>query len=146
MLTIRLARDTDEKLIASLEERIFSDPWKSPFGGENSAYFVLLAYENDVPIAFLTATALPPEGELLRLGVLPQHRRGGVGRALTEAFFEECQRRGAEHLFLEVRASNRAARGLYESLGFLPCGTRARYYRAPVEDAALYQLDRRGSK
>ena len=146
MLTIRLARKTDDGLIASLEERIFSDPWKSPFGGENSAYFVLLAYENDVPIAFLTATALPPEGELLRLGVLPEKRRGGVGRALTEAFFKECQRRGAERLFLEVRVSNRAARGLYESLGFSLCGTRPRYYRAPVEDAALYQFDRRESK
>jgi ribosomal-protein-alanine N-acetyltransferase len=45
----------------------------------------------------------------------------------------------AETVQLEVRASNLAAQGLYESFGFTRAGIRARYYSNPREDAILYQ-------
>jgi ribosomal protein S18 acetylase RimI-like enzyme len=40
-------------------------------------------------------------------------------------------------MFLEVRASNAAARALYASAGFVAVGRRARYYRDPDEDAVV---------
>jgi ribosomal-protein-alanine N-acetyltransferase len=45
-----------------------------------------------------------------------------------------------QELFLEVRASNRAALALYLSLGFSQTGRRPRYYIDPVEDALLLTL------
>jgi len=42
-------------------------------------------------------------------------------------------------VFLEVRASNLAARKLYERVGFIEAGSRPRYYRDPAEDAVVYR-------
>ncbi|MGZ7144902.1 GNAT family N-acetyltransferase, partial [Streptococcus pyogenes] len=43
----------------------------------------------------------------------------------------------SEPVFLEVRESNKAARGLYEKFGFKKVGLRKKYYQNPVEDAVL---------
>ena len=40
-------------------------------------------------------------------------------------------------LTLEVRASNEAARGLYEKYGFQQAGLRPGYYQHPREDAVI---------
>ena len=43
--------------------------------------------------------------------------------------------RGARHLTLEVRVSNKAAQALYRRFGFAPVGLRKNYYRN--EDAMV---------
>ena len=43
----------------------------------------------------------------------------------------------AEKMLLEVRASNSAAIGLYKKYGFVRDGVRRGYYRFPTEDAWL---------
>jgi ribosomal-protein-alanine N-acetyltransferase len=60
-----------------------------------------------------------------------------LGAALRQSRGE-----GATHCYLEVRASNGAARGLYEKLGFLVDGVRKNYYTTPAgrEDALLMSL------
>jgi len=45
--------------------------------------------------------------------------------------------RGAGRVHLEVRASNRAALGLYHGEGFVLVGRRRGYYRKPPEDGLL---------
>jgi ribosomal-protein-alanine N-acetyltransferase len=55
-----------------------------------------------------------------------------MGQVLDEAL-----RLGARRATLEVRASNGAARGLYERLGFHVAGVRRNYYTSPVEDALI---------
>jgi len=47
-------------------------------------------------------------------------------------------------LVLEVRDSNKAARGFYGSFGFIEVGRRPGYYADPVEDAILMRLDVEG--
>ena len=42
-----------------------------------------------------------------------------------------------EKVFLEVRASNEAALGLYRRFGFSEAGRRANYYERPREDALV---------
>jgi len=41
---------------------------------------------------------------------------------------------------LEVRVSGRAARRLYEKLGFVESGRRRNYYTGPAEDAIVMSL------
>ncbi len=74
---------------------------------------------------------LAGEREILQVGVLPAYRGQGLARALLLSL------PGRQPYFLEVRESNQAARGLYESLGFVEVGRRPNYYRNPVEDAIL---------
>ncbi len=92
----------------------------------------LVAEAGDGVVGFLTYLPIPLEdAELLNLAVAPKHRRSGAATRLVEALVE----RTAGSVFLEVRASNRAARSLYESLGFAVTAVRSAYYHRPVEDA-----------
>lgn len=72
------------------------------------------------------------EFEILNLAVSPDHRRGGIARALLDA---AGVAQGT--WFLEVRASNHAARTLYEGEGFRESGIRKQYYRDPPDDAIV---------
>lgn len=82
-----------------------------------------------------------PEAEIANVAVLPGLRGQGAGALLLDTLLAEAGIRGAETVFLEVRASNASARRLYASRGFQEIGVRRRYYRAPVEDARVLALD-----
>lgn len=70
-------------------------------------------------------------------------RGQGRGRALLRALIVEAVNRGAHELFLEVRADNPAAEGLYVSEGFVELGRRPRYYQPDDVDAVVMRLDLR---
>lgn len=71
------------------------------------------------------------EFEILNLAVAKEHRRRGLASALLAA----AMRPG--RWFLEVRQSNRAARGFYGAAGFREAGIRRAYYIGPTEDAIV---------
>jgi ribosomal protein S18 acetylase RimI-like enzyme len=52
------------------------------------------------------------------LGVMPEHRGRGVGKALLAAIEAEAERRGACKVTLEVLSGNEWAKALYRSLGY----------------------------
>jgi ribosomal-protein-alanine N-acetyltransferase len=68
------------------------------------------------------------EAELLLMCVAVHARRTGLGAALVDGAAREAARRGAAAMFLEVRASNSAARALYNAHGFTEIGRRRHYY------------------
>lgn len=85
---------------------------------------------------FLAARSLGAgEWELLNLAVAPEARRKGVGRALVQVLVQHC-----EIIFLEVRASNHAARELYKSLGFQEISVRLQYYENPSESGIVMKF------
>ena len=129
-------------MIAEGERTLFSDPWsqraltehlQSPIG------IGYLALFDGQPAAYLIASLGFGQGEILRIGTLPEYRRRGLGQALVERFLAEAAAAECEAVFLEVRRGNEAARALYEAAGFLTVGERRGYYSAPREDAILYQ-------
>lgn len=96
-----------------------------------------MAERRGVVAGYIIAHCAADEGEILNLGVAAAHRRQGIGRALVERVLQELAGRGVRTVYLEVRASNAAARQLYESLGFGEVARRSGYYRRPVEDAVV---------
>ncbi|MBF9034564.1 ribosomal protein S18-alanine N-acetyltransferase [Rhodobacterales bacterium HKCCE2091] len=95
-----------------------------------------------VPHGFGLIRLLPPEAEILTLAVHPDGQRRGAGRRILDNLMEMAAGAGAERMFLEVAASNAAARALYAAAGFVETGTRPRYYRYPdgtAEDAVLME-------
>jgi [ribosomal protein S18]-alanine N-acetyltransferase len=88
-------------------------------------------------IGFLVARALSGEMEILNLAVASSIRRQGVGAVLLREALSWAGQSGATRAFLEVRASNAAARQFYEAHGFASAGVRPNYYRDPVEAALL---------
>ena len=120
------------ELLAALHGRCFPQGWPREAFAKLLATpgaFALLAIDDDgEPTGLALGRAAAGEAEILTLGVLPDARRRGAGRALVEALAAEARARGAGELFLEVADDNLAARALYLALGFAQVGRRPGYY------------------
>lgn len=125
--------------IHTIERAAFSDPWSARDFRDCVASGVpfLVAETVDGVAGYVVARDAADEGEILNLAVAPAWHRRGVGRALVARVLAALAGRGVTQVFLEVRASNVAARALYEGVGFREVSRRARYYRRPVEDAVV---------
>lgn len=92
------------------------------------------------PGGFLLGRVVAGEAELLTIAVAPAGRRQGLGRKLAQGFLDRARQQGAESAFLEVAASNDAARALYAAIGFISAGKRRGYYQRPdgtTDDALI---------
>lgn len=92
-------------------------------------------------VAFCNYWLVQDEVHLLNLAVHPDRRRRGYGRVLLRHILDFARRHQCRYITLEVRRSNAAAIGLYESLGFQAVGVRANYYVEDREDAIVMTLE-----
>ncbi len=127
--------------ITELERLCIPNPWSyEMFELEASRRggIVLAAIdENGKVSGFLTAQQILDTADINNVAVHPERRRQGIGSLLLQEFLLQAQ--DAEQIFLEVRASNAPAIGLYEMHGFRRIGTRKGYYTNPAEDAVIMQ-------
>lgn len=88
-----------------------------------------LAWAGDRPVAVALATEVPDMDvwDLSYLGVVPEARRRGVGRAVAEYVLHTAQAAHADKLILAVDDRNRPALQLYHTLGFLSVDFREVY-------------------
>jgi len=77
------------------------------------------------------------EATVQTLAVDPAWRGCGLGRLLLEDLLAEAGHRGAASVWLEVRADNAAALGLYDRFGFERAGVRRGYYAQGRVDAVV---------
>jgi len=89
---------------------------------------------------FIISRLVAGELHINNVAVRPEVRRQGVGAKLLAAVLSHGRSQGARLAFLEVRAGNAAAQGLYRRCGFEVAGRRKAYYAQPVEDALLMSL------
>lgn len=145
-LVLRHAALADVERVAELELSCFtSDPWPrqsfESFIDRAGVTFIVAEdpgrEEGIVGYAVLIQVA--EEAELLNLAVAGDSRRGGIGSSLLRSLLEVAARDGVTTVYLEVRESNAAARGLYAAHGFVEVGRRRRYYQRPGEDALILQ-------
>lgn len=80
------------------------------------------------PLGFVLTRTILDETEILLIAVAPEARRRGVGRCLLEAVITRAKSASVS-IFLEVRADNSAAMGMYRALNFEPVGVRRGYYK-----------------
>lgn len=141
--TIRPFRPNDSPTIAgilrdSTEAARWSAESYTTLVAEPSG-LLLVCESNAQVVGFLAARQAADEAEILNSAVHSGFRCHGAASALLFAALEAFRRSGVARVFLEVRASNVAARALYDRHGFLPSGIRQSYYRDPVEDAICMQ-------
>ena len=134
---------SDAEAVAGIEAISFSRPWSENAVKDFLAAggFGFAAREGETLLGYVLARCAAGEGEIANLAVLPALRRKGIGTALLLSLKKEVRARGGEALFLEVRASNLAARRLYERNGFTEVGVRRAFYTAPTEDGILYKSE-----
>lgn len=128
------ASRADAETLAALEAETFgARSWgangvRASF--EAPGVSVLLGGESgDPPRGFALWRDLGEEAELLTIGVAPEMRKSGLGKALLDAILDAARSAGAEKIYLEVDERNQAALALYRKAGFRPIGARKRYYR-----------------
>ncbi len=138
-MQIRRARHGDISAIAALESECFTrgaaaDVLERMLEGDS---VVLVAETAGEMLGYGYFQFVLDEGYVGNIAVRPEHRRRGIGLALTEAMADEARALGLAFLTLEVRESNLAARRLYERCGYRLAGLRKNYYEKPTENAIL---------
>jgi ribosomal-protein-alanine N-acetyltransferase len=142
---LRRASVDDLEAIMAIETATFvSDAWSSELmRGElaNAHTYYLVAEGAAIEgYAGLLAPVGAGQADIQTIAVVESARGRGLGRTLMNALLSEARSRGASEVFLEVRADNPAARGLYESLGFEQIDVRRNYYQPDGVDAVIMRL------
>lgn len=93
----------------------------------------------------------PDHAYIHMVGINPNHRRTGLGRALYERFFEDVRSRGVRHVTAVTWPGNRASVDFHRALGFTPAdgtGTQRLYgtpaypdYDAEGEDRVVFNRE-----
>ena len=134
--------EKDIPAVAEIEKSCFSAPWSeetliSELKNPLNLFFGI--FEDGKLCGYIGGQTVAGETSIFNVGVLPEFRRRGFGKALVEHFIAEVKP-NTDVIFLEVRPRNLAAIGLYEKEGFVFCGIRKDYYTNPKEDAILMRL------
>ena len=126
--------------IEELEKQCFSQPWTreqliSQLPDERHEF--LAALHEGQPVGYVGMMCVLDEGYIANVAVSPACRRQGIADALIAELLRRAISRELAFVTLEVRAGNEAAKALYAKHGFVPVGTRKKYYASPTEDAGL---------
>lgn len=147
-LIIRELLEQDLPAVTAIENISFTTPWSeilffNEIYKQRSIAKVAITEEagsGQRVVGYICADYVADEGHILNLAVHPDFRKKGIAKTLVENILEELKETDCRFLYLEVRASNNAARELYEGFGFKVIGTRKRYYNKPEEDAVIMRL------
>jgi ribosomal-protein-alanine N-acetyltransferase len=136
--------DLDE--VVALEAECFTNPWtrdmlEREVRQSDVARVYVLRDESRGVAAFCLCWVIVDQLHINTIAVDPAKRRAGLGTALMRAVMHEAAQSGATRATLEVRASNLAARSMYEKLGFVESAVRPLYYTQPEEDAVILWLE-----
>lgn len=133
----------EAELVAELERKCFPSPWSAAQirkGLEQGSIRIVGITESGMLLGYLSYFSVGDEAEVINFAVVPGRRRQGIGRAILRHVLQNWREEGIANGFLEVRASNEAAIGLYSSFGFFKAGVRKGYYPETGEDALLLKL------
>jgi len=142
-ITIRTMQESDLPSVVAIERLSFSTPWSE------TLFFNEIYKQRSIPkaavinnriVGYICANHVADEGHILNLAVHHDFRRRGIAKTLVENILAELKENACRFLYLEVRASNNAARKLYEGFGFNIVRTRKAYYTEPKEDAVIMML------
>lgn len=130
---IRRARAGDAAGILALEELFPSDRMSARsarrFLRSASAGVWVAAASDTVAAALVLLMRRRARGaRIYSLAVDPSARGQGLAKKLVRRAEAEARKRGFEHVSLEVRAGNTAARALYAGLGYTRAARLPRYY------------------
>jgi [ribosomal protein S18]-alanine N-acetyltransferase len=134
---------TDLPAVLALEPLVFPvDTWseqtfRDELASVPDSRWYLVAERDGVLVGYAGLMFGPDQADILTLGVAPEHRDSGVGRALLDALVLEAAGRRCADLLLEVRADNEAALRLYGSAGFTQIARRRGYYAQGTVDALV---------
>ena len=143
----RMSLDDIDSVVL-IDRTSFSMPWSEQFYrselNDNSAAHLYVIVNGDGVqdvVGYLGFWFIVDEAHISTFAVHPGYRRNGYGRRLLTHALLQASGLGAAMVSLEVRASNLAALGLYETFGFGVTARKTGYYQDNGEDALFMILD-----
>lgn len=130
----RFRRMTPEDLdaVEAIEQAVYTHPWsRGNFADSLAAGYHcrVMTRAGDI-VGYAVIMMAADEAHLLNLSIAAAVQRQGLGGTLLDYMRKLAKDHAAQTLFLEVRASNAAARALYARHGFREIGIRRAYYPA----------------
>jgi [ribosomal protein S18]-alanine N-acetyltransferase len=130
---LRTATPADVPVLAALEQEFFGpEAWNADQVGEEidgDERRTVVAEDDGRTVGYAVTRRSWDVLDLLRIAVLPDHRRGGVATRLmveTQALGRDD---GAHRMLLEVSAANKEAVAFYAARDFVQIDRRPRYYK-----------------
>ena len=140
---VQISLHPSAKEITEMDILCFTSPWNEQDYQEmqkrSSFKNWLLKLPDACAVGMLAFESVPPEMEILRLGVHPDWRKRGLAEFILEQFEIFAKSVKIESLWLEVNATNKSAVSLYSKLDYKEAGSRKNYYRNPSGDAILFK-------
>jgi ribosomal-protein-alanine N-acetyltransferase len=149
---VKIVRMQEEHIPAvfSLDKKSLTLPWS-----ERSYLFEIRENKTSIPLVaiqtndgkvehlagFIVVWTIEDEAHVGTVAVDKEFRRQGIAQKLISTAIQEAKDRGAQKVFLEVRAGNLPARALYQKLGFVDFDLRKKYYCDNQEDAIIMLLN-----
>ncbi len=146
-LEIREATKDDLPAIMELERACFAnDAWdqatmRSEIIAKHTYYLAAFKQGSVVGYAGLSKLQGNTQADIQTIAVAEAFRGQGLARALMRQVLSQAKQLEASEIFLEVRADNPAAQGLYLGLGFEHIDTRKHYYQPDDVDALVMRLN-----
>ena len=127
---LRLMTDADIDQIMAIEKRAYPYPWTEGNFRDclKSNYYACVLEEDKTMIGYALMSMAAGEAHVLNICIHPDQQGKGLGRTLLHSLENTASENNVDMLLLEVRASNKVAITLYESMGFNELGCRANYY------------------
>lgn len=147
MQPIERGGTSDLPEVHALNERLLPEAWSlAALGAAVKRGADLLVWRTVAGrlAAYYLGQDIGNDTHMLQLAVDQRYQRQGLALALCRHVIADKRNKHIQHIYLEVRESNRAALGLYRTLGFCVAGRRPAYYAAtgdkPQEDALLLTM------
>lgn len=144
-MILRDMTEADLDTVLRIERGVHAHPWTPGNFSDalRSKYQCKVCESDGTMLGYAVLMLAVDEAELLDIAIAAEHQRHGWGRKLLDEMMALARRHEMRSVFLEVRASNAAAIGLYRSMGFADIGLRRDYYPAENgrEDAILMGLE-----
>lgn len=120
----------DLDVIVHIEQGVQAHPWtRGNFQDALSSKNICSVYAiSDQIIGYAVLMRAVDEVQLLNISIAVQYQRQGLGMRLLGEIKTRMRDLKMRRILLEVRPSNRAARGLYQAAGFVEIGVRRGYY------------------
>ena len=144
---VRITEDNFQlfrKGILRIESASFLCPWTARSFAEEVVRPVSRLFamkDSGCLIGYICFWVCAGEIQLMKMAIHPGMRGKGFGFLLLTRMVDDGRSEQAEKVWLEVRTSNGAARGLYAKAGFREVGRRRGYYSHGQEDAIVMALN-----
>ncbi|MGN0162213.1 MAG: ribosomal protein S18-alanine N-acetyltransferase [Candidatus Ornithomonoglobus sp.] len=139
-MNIRLVTRQDIDAAAAIDKAAFKKAWDAKEFEEelakDYAYYILLENSGKA-VGYAGIWCIYETAELIRIAIHPDAQGNGFADALMKNILSHAADCGCEHMLLEVRAGNTAAKGLYKKHGFRQIDLRRGYYDG--EDAVIME-------